>query len=460
MATINKLIVDYNRSPQIDQIEMSDAEPINSFSHKIEFYNSKINVPQHKFWYYIPNAKMIKKGKGIVDIILSMSDTKLVDSIKSLDDKVDQMMHSIIPDCTLIPSMKKHNNYPALEVRIDVKSVCYDKENRKTNYMNIMNKSEVLLYIEFDSVLLKSTEYSRIWNVIQMKETVSIDRSINLFAIQSGPPPIQYNSNYDGDYDTDYDTEDNAPMKRATTGRIPGPPRGGGRMPRPPQEYKSEHKPEHNPAHKSEQKPSKHENTGSMYQPPTEDQLRNMIGKLKKPSTLTLTSTSTSTSTILNEPDKSLDVESVHISVDTVPNVNAKNTEIVKTIETSIPTPPPIKQQDTTNIVNLAAHTIKDTLDEQYLVARQYRQRFDDDLAKFTDLTTKIDIIIANTRLQDIEISTLTSTSTSTSTLIKTEDSDILVKSRDKDKDKNVNDVNDVNDDSDDEMDPFVIVRR
>src|SRR5579872_3636406 len=148
---INNFIVDYDKTPQIELIENSDIEAVNPFVHKIKFYNPKINEPLHKFWYFVPNAKLTKKSKGIINIVLASSDTKLVESIKSLDSKVDKTLRSINIKNIPTSSIKERENYPpSLELCVNDDTVCYDQHNNVVNYMKLQCGTKILLYIEFE----------------------------------------------------------------------------------------------------------------------------------------------------------------------------------------------------------------------------------------------------------------------------------------------------------------------
>ena len=91
---INNLVVDYNKSTKINNIEYSAIESINTFTKRIKFYNPEVSEPLHKFWYMVGNAKIIKKNQNILSIALSSTDTKLIESIKNLDEKVNNIGNS------------------------------------------------------------------------------------------------------------------------------------------------------------------------------------------------------------------------------------------------------------------------------------------------------------------------------------------------------------------------------
>jgi hypothetical protein len=442
MAAINNFIVDYNKSSQIETVENSNLESVNSFTRKMKFYNPKINEPLHKFWYFIPNAKLTKKTKGIVSIVLSSADTNLIKSIKSLDDKVDQILRSNNVKYSPEPSIKESQNYPpVLELCVDNDSVCYDQGNNTVNFMKITNGSKILLYIELESVMIGSTKCTRNWRVMQMKETKSIDLSTNLFAQPTFDPqqfpsplpgypyqpishmhpippnmlphtqPIQHMQHnpyaqYPGYYpQTDY------PQMQLPPGRIPQPPSSrGGRIPPPPpinQHNKSKEK-------QSEQKKSG-PSEGSVYQPPTEDQLLNMIGKLKK------ATKHDNNIPITPKSNDSLQIEpSLPIPPLIKKNHSIEDTGMVSTKDiltsNNIPDNPQCQNKENTNTIDdnekeELSHLIKTTIDEQLLIAKRHRKRFDTDYKKITDIMAKIENIIeSNTKEQQLLNDTISDT--------------------------------------------------
>ena len=498
MSTINNFIVDYNKSPQIESVEKSGLESVNSFVRKIKFYNPKINEPLHKFWYFIPNAKLTKKMKGSVSIVLSSSDTKLVESIKSLDSKVDNLLKSINSKYSPEPSIKECSDYPpVLELCVDTDSVCYDKDNNAINYTKISNGAKVLLYIEFESVII-GTKCQRNWRIMQMKETVSIDLSTNLFTQPVIPPGYSYQqlpmqppmmhpqymqhnpyAAYPGsltgyyppiDYDMNMPMAMPMAMPGPPSGRGPAPPQGR-RMPAPPKSDNDICNRQENRSDKSEQKQSG-QNTGSMYQPPTEDQLRSMIGNLKKatkrddkeknkiepqksdtsssPIPPSIKSQNTNISNIANEtseiPEKCNEPEEEH------------KCEIVECKSKNKLTP-----EEEIYYVNL----IKKTLSEESKKVKQWRKKFDSDVIKMNKIMAKIDNLIMNDSLVSNNDTILNSESESEnesdniSTIKTVKSSDpinkekILVQSNTQ---KQI--IVDNNDDDSDEEDPFIIIRK
>lgn len=286
---IHNFVVDYNKTTKINNIEFANPEKISVFTQKMRFYNPDISEPLHKFWYFIPNAKLIKKGQGLLTIVLSSSDTNLIESLKSLDEKTDHIIKKIIPGKPISPTIKISSNFPpVLEVNVDTESKCYDQENAVTNYMSIKNNAKIQLYMEFDSVVSGADRCERKWRVIQLKENKPIDLNANMFDIVAQtqqhttnvmntfyPSPISHPVHLASSYSMNpynpvpVQQMSVAPYHLSHGLHIPPAP--------PPPPLSSLYSP---PPLREEKQNSV---GGTLFQPPTQDQLMSMIGKLKKP---------------------------------------------------------------------------------------------------------------------------------------------------------------------------------
>jgi hypothetical protein len=184
---IHNLIVDYNKSTKINAIEHSNVESVNSFTRKIRFFNPNINEPLHKFWYHIPNAKLIKKGSGTITVVLSSNDTNLIESIKNLDDATSEIIKNHNEHYRIDRSISLSVNYPPmLTLIVDHDSKCFNHDNSSISYMNIKNGTKIQIYIEFESIMMGSTECYRKWRILQLKEIKSLDMTVNLFDLIPG----------------------------------------------------------------------------------------------------------------------------------------------------------------------------------------------------------------------------------------------------------------------------------
>lgn len=180
---INDLIVNYQNNPKINNIDYGKMETINSFTKKMHFYNPDVMEPLHKFWYYIQNAKIVKKTPHNMTIALSNNDISLIESIKSLDQKTNNILTDILKNRdTLCDSIKFTKNYPpTMTIDIDDESIFFNSTNDNISYKKINANSKIQLYIKFDCVIITSSEYFFKWKILQMKEIKNIDFTTKFF---------------------------------------------------------------------------------------------------------------------------------------------------------------------------------------------------------------------------------------------------------------------------------------
>lgn len=184
---LNNYLVNYNVNTQINNIEYGNIEYVNSFTQKIKFYNPNVNEPLHKFWYFIPNAKITNKSYNSIIIALCSNDKNLIESIKNLDTKTDDIINKSIkiknkPKSNIKSSIIISGNYPPLfEIDVDNDCICYNSTGEEIKHTILENGSKLLLYIEFDAIIIKNCTYSRRWKVLQMKENQHFNTKINFF---------------------------------------------------------------------------------------------------------------------------------------------------------------------------------------------------------------------------------------------------------------------------------------
>ena len=180
---INNLLFDYNESSQIDNILSSGIHYYNAMSCKINFYNPLVSTPMQKFWYHIPNAKIIRKDHKLIYIALPTNSNKLFDSIKNLDCKTQQFYEDDDRFKSIAPSIIYDDNLPpCMQIYITPQSRCFSHENKIINHVNLQNEN-IKLYIEFDSIISTHSGCKRIWNLLQLKEHVPIDLNVSFFDI-------------------------------------------------------------------------------------------------------------------------------------------------------------------------------------------------------------------------------------------------------------------------------------
>jgi hypothetical protein len=190
---IDRFVVNYNKSSKINIIAHSKLQSINMSTSKLEFYNPEINEPLHKFWYYIPNAKLIeKKNTGAMRIALSNIDVNLTESLKSLDGKTDEIIINVFkkpkPETTIKTSV---NFPPVIDLYIDRLGKCFDQNNDPIKYMDIKNNARVQLYMELDSIHINVNKNScdRKWRILQISELKPLNLFDEINQLNSQPDP-------------------------------------------------------------------------------------------------------------------------------------------------------------------------------------------------------------------------------------------------------------------------------
>lgn len=189
---INNLIYDYNKNDTIDAIDNSKIEVVNRFTTKINFYNPYVDEPLHKFWFFIPIAKIININRYSVSVAISRNNKKLLNSISSLDTLVDNITRMLNNNIENIrPSLTQNNNYPpTLELYIDNNTRFFNNKKKEIVFSELSNNTKVKLYIEFTNILINSNKCQKKWKIIQIQQENKIDLTNNLFDIVQVQPVI------------------------------------------------------------------------------------------------------------------------------------------------------------------------------------------------------------------------------------------------------------------------------
>jgi len=185
-------VVNYSVNPTITNIEHSDIEYLNIFSKRIVFYNPEVDEPLHKFWYYLPKVKIINMNKNIIRIVFSNKDL-IINSINSLDEKTADIMQTVFgDDQNISPSITIRPNYPpTFDLICDTRTKIFDSSNKQIDASELDNGINLMMYIEFDSVVITSNKFFRKWRVVQMKCLKNIiDTTENLFEQKLQQPAV------------------------------------------------------------------------------------------------------------------------------------------------------------------------------------------------------------------------------------------------------------------------------
>ena len=152
----------------------------------IDIFNADINHPLHKFWFFIPRAKVIDKTNKSITLALSNNedDTKLVKYIEELENRIlkstkENLFNSIKK---IIKSFAMKENYPPtiiLDIREDIPIFNYNDE--ETNINGIENNSLISMFIELDNVMASFDQVWILWKILQIKKLDNIDLKKSFF---------------------------------------------------------------------------------------------------------------------------------------------------------------------------------------------------------------------------------------------------------------------------------------
>lgn len=195
-------IVNYDKYPIIDQILYENESYINNIK-KIYIYNPIIENAMHSFWYYIDKCKLISKKNTTLSIALPNND-KLINSIKSLDKKINDLLNEN-NECNIDNSIIIRTNSPTyMKINIDSNTVFFSSNNEIIESKLLENGCNLSILIELEYVLeIKNKDkktLNKYWRIIQARKISTLNIKIPLFdklteltnkSIQQPiPPPI------------------------------------------------------------------------------------------------------------------------------------------------------------------------------------------------------------------------------------------------------------------------------
>ena len=185
--SIRRLLVNYDYDKEVDRVECSGIRAVNSSIQELYIYNPKVREPLHKFWYMIDNAKLEKKSSAgrSARIVISSRDENLIYSLKALDVKIDELVKKLQTkrDLKIRSLLGMSEHYPpTLDVSLDERTVALDPNGESINFMTIGNGSKIKLMIELDRLIFERGIVRKIWRIIQVKQIEDISTHIDLFA--------------------------------------------------------------------------------------------------------------------------------------------------------------------------------------------------------------------------------------------------------------------------------------
>lgn len=226
-----QLVVDISSEIKIHYDTLESAG--SAFS-KINIYNPQIEIPLHKFWFYIENARVLDISDTKVNIKIALSEIshgKLIKYINQLEDLVSQHLKGL--------TNTKHNKnidfnksiiyapnfYPALKFKCTLSTNIYNDEDI---IIKSLNKNDtVSLYIELANLWINN-ETQTSWacyQALQIKKNNIYDPKKSMFINR----PI-YNKNNNNDNNNNnnkqqlYTETDVMPSYRSSTNIPPPPP--------------------------------------------------------------------------------------------------------------------------------------------------------------------------------------------------------------------------------------------
>ena len=269
--SIRRLLVNYDYDKEVDRVECSGIRAVNSSIQELYIYNPKVREPLHKFWYMIDTAKLEKKSSAgrSARVVISSRDENLIASLKSLDVKIDELVKKLRTkrDLKIRSLLGMSEHYPpTLDVSLDERTVALDPNGESINFMTIGNGSKIKLMIELDRLIFERGIVRKIWRIIQVKQIEDISTHIDLFA------------SLDIEIEPTRSLRPPAPPPMPVTNMPPPPDRG-------PISLADLSSVKLKPSISNDSKKDGNTNQNRGFQPPTSNQLQDMIKRLKRADT-------------------------------------------------------------------------------------------------------------------------------------------------------------------------------
>ncbi|ARF09205.1 hypothetical protein Catovirus_2_154 [Catovirus CTV1] len=181
---INELITNINS----DKHNIIIGEPkVYAISYyKIGLYNADINHPLHKFWFFIPKAKIIDRTPTHITVALTTSDydKKFLEYLNKLQNKVLACFKNSIFDSikNIKISFNTGKNLPTtvkLDIRNDIP--IFDENEEELDSSHLKVNSLISIILELDNIVASTSEAWIVWKVLQIKKFNCIDLKKSLF---------------------------------------------------------------------------------------------------------------------------------------------------------------------------------------------------------------------------------------------------------------------------------------
>lgn len=179
-------------------ITCSDSIPISVTYSKIYFYNSDVDHPLQKYWFYLKNVKIIDKNPKSIKIVLSnsKSDKKFIEYIDKLDTEIFKILQTKNQSYNNIKkSYSAKEFHPHILALNAEKATIFDADLAQENKNNVrqysingyntidstkmyrtkpldydyMNEFTVSVLIELSDIIMNESDYWINYSVKQMK---------------------------------------------------------------------------------------------------------------------------------------------------------------------------------------------------------------------------------------------------------------------------------------------------
>jgi hypothetical protein len=204
MTEINELL--FNLSKTSDKVLSVDIdfcykESQCVFKKYIEFYNTMVDEPLHKFWLFLENVKIVSKKESTVTIVISKKYTSFINSVNFIEKSINSVLNREYNDqIKTTPSIRKNKNYPhTMEINTDEETIYFNCNCEKIKRSELDKKCCISMYIELDYVIISSSidgnKYVKKWRLMQAKEQKKITQ--DMFSVKEvKQDAILYNSSH------------------------------------------------------------------------------------------------------------------------------------------------------------------------------------------------------------------------------------------------------------------------
>jgi hypothetical protein len=177
------MIDEYLTNPNTNiSINFDTPEQLGMQIWKILMYNSLVDSPLQKFWFYVKKAKILEKKSNYITIALSTGsyDKKLLAAFDSLNTNtvqyIRQTVNKRIQKIDKLYSMR-NDRVPTLTVKVDTLPVPTPFFNSEgpIAYDKLKINDDVSAYLEMSEIIVTQGEATAVWRILQAKVIEPLD---------------------------------------------------------------------------------------------------------------------------------------------------------------------------------------------------------------------------------------------------------------------------------------------